>query len=346
MERLNSRQQVDYQNHREEFIQWMLTLGKNSEQAIGYATSTTDRRAHGADKFYRWVWDKRNYTLEVTHEDADDYCLELAQSDTSDSHKTNTQKALRTLFRWKGNEWDSQINFTESSTMMAPREYLTEQERKKIREASLEHGTVPSPGHLDSEERTEWKKHLAVRFRKPANDVSYEDFRQANGFEIPSLIYLSLDAGLRPSEVGEARISWFDSENGVFRVPSDGSVKNRDYWYVALSSRTVDMVSQWLEERKLYDKYHESDRLWLTREGEPHSSRTLGYLIEKLCDVAEIDTEHRDMSWYAIRHSTGTLMANERGLKAAAAQLRRKTLPTRYDQAPVEDRQDVLNETG
>lgn len=321
----------------------MLSLGKEPKRAIGYASSTAIRRAHSVDVFYRWVWDKRGYTIDVHHDDADEYCLELAQADYSESHRANTQKALRTLFRWKGDEWNPEIRFTESTTTMAPREFLTRDERKSIREASLEYGTVPSPSHLDEEERQAWKSHLAIRLRKPVDEITYSDFKRVNGFEIPSLVYTSLDAGLRPAEVGQARVSWVDVENGMLRVPADDSVKNRDYWYVALSSRTVDMLTQWINERELYDKYQDSDRLWLTRESRSHSYRTLGYLLNNLCDLAGIDTQNRNITWYAVRHSIGTLMTNERGLKAAASQLRRKTLPTRYDQAPIEDRQDVLD---
>jgi integrase len=54
------------------------------------------------------------------------------------------------------------------------------------------------------------------------------------------------------------------------------------------------------------------------------------------------------MSWYAIRHSVGTYMTREEDLAAAQAQLRHKSPETtmKYDQTPVEDRQDALDRMG
>jgi site-specific recombinase XerD len=68
-------------------------------------------------------------------------------------------------------------------------------------------------------------------------------------------------------------------------------------------------------------------------------------VLEAVCDIAEID---RDISWYAIRHSTGTYMAREEGLAAAQSQLRHHNIETtaKYDQAPVEDRRDALDNMG
>jgi integrase len=55
--------------------------------------------------------------------------------------------------------------------------------------------------------------------------------------------------------------------------------------------------------------------------------------------------KNRDISWYSIRHSTGTYMASEEGLSAAQEQLRHKDERTtmRYDQVPAEDRRDALD---
>ena len=54
------------------------------------------------------------------------------------------------------------------------------------------------------------------------------------------------------------------------------------------------------------------------------------------------------MSWYSIRHSTGTYITHEEDLAAAQAQLRHESPETtmKYDQAPVEDRQNALDRTG
>ena len=94
-----------------------------------------------------------------------------------------------------------------------------------------------------------------------------------------------------------------------------------------------------------YDKYTDSDKLWLTKYGNPYGTEALNRLLRKLCEEAKIPVENRDVTWYSIRHSVGTYMARDNGLAPAQAQLRHKSERTtmRYDQAPVEDRKKTLN---
>lgn len=86
----------------------------------------------------------------------------------------------------------------------------------------------------------------------------------------------------------------------------------------------------------------------MTRHGNPYQSQSLRYLLKRLCDIADIPSENRRMSWYAIRHSVGTYMTREEDLAAAQAQLRHRSEQTtmKYDQTPVEDRKDALNRMG
>jgi site-specific recombinase XerD len=330
----------------------MLNFGKNPDKAKGYAFGTARRRAHDLDKFYRWVWDERNgYTTQITHDDADAYSRHLVYEDHSDSHKHNTQKSLKMYFRWRDDvkAWTPDVSLVSSNlTRTQPRDYLTREERRRVREAALEYGSVPSPHHLNGDEREEWMIHLAQRFRKPTSEIGPEDFDRANGFKIPSIVWTSLDAGLRPIELGRARTYWVDTDNAVLRIPAEDASKGGDNWVVSLRERTATMLERWINERTLYDKYDDTDRLWLTRESKPYSSRSLKYLLRQLCDTADIDTEDRQMTWYAIRHSVGTYMAREEGLEAAASQLRHKNVQTtrKYDAAPVEERRDALDRMG
>lgn len=96
------------------------------------------------------------------------------------------------------------------------------------------------------------------------------------------------------------------------------------------------------------EKYEGTDALWLTRESNPYQSASLRGLLHRLCDTAGIDVENRSMSWYAIRHSTGTHMAREEGLAAAQTQLRHISPEStmKYDQAPVEERKHALGRMG
>ncbi|MFB6107730.1 MAG: tyrosine-type recombinase/integrase [Haloplanus sp.] len=342
-QRLNQRQVVDYRNHRERLLRWMCSVGKDEDAAEGYADDTVRRRACDLDQFYRWVWTQAGgYTTEITTDHADEYLQEIAFSDDSRNHKQNVRKSLQTYFRYREIDWEPPHTFAGRGDTMAPREYLTREERKAIREAALEYGTVPAYNSLSPDEREQWKKHLAQRYRKPTRDVTPEDFKRANGFKIPSIINVALDGGFRPAEIGRAKASWVDTENALLRIPVEDSTKNRNNWTVSLRRRTGDMLAEWLAERRLYGKYDGREELWLTREGNPYCSRTLNYLFDRLCEVAEIDTQHRDLTFYAIRHSTGTFMTREDGLKSAASQLRRRTLPTKYDQSPPDERRKAL----
>lgn len=345
---LNERQRVDYADHRESLISWMLNLGKNPDHAEGYAHDTVRRRACDIDVWYRWVWNEHTdgYTTSITQDHADAYMEELAYSDHSDTHRANIQKSVTCYWRWRGKEWDPEITFSANgNSTTQPRDYFTREERGRLQDAALEYGTVPSYSGLSPDERTDWKRHLAIRFREPMDEIGPDDFERANGFKVPSIVYASLDCGLRPIEVGRARVSWVDTENAVVRIPKDDSAKGRENWTVSVREKTATMLDKWIAERDCYPKYDGTDRLWLTREHEPYSSRSLKYLLMNLCDVAGIDTENRSLAWYAIRHSTGTYMAREEGLAAAASQLRHKSVTTtrKYDATPVDDRREALD---
>lgn len=65
-----------------------------------------------------------------------------------------------------------------------PEEFLTIEERKKIREAALEYGSVPAYNGLTPEGRDKWKAHLAQRFDKLKSDISKSDWNRANGWKL------------------------------------------------------------------------------------------------------------------------------------------------------------------
>jgi len=350
-EKLTKRQLTDYKDHRLSFIEWLINLGKDPSRAEGYADETVRGRSNRADQFYRCVWEQEGrYTTSVTHDHADAYMKKMAHGDTSRDNKANHMKAVKTVFRWRayelgGEEWEPEIKFSNDTSTTNPKDYLTMEERKKLREAVLNYGSVPSYNAITPEERDRWKTHLARRFEKPKEEIGPDDFARANSWKYPSLVWTALDAGLRPVEVERSTTEWVDVQNKVLRIPKEESSKNTDNWVVSLTDRTANALMRWLSERKQYDKYAGSDALWLTRDGNPYQSHSLNYLLRGVCDEAGISAEDRDLSWYSIRHSVGTYMTREEGLAAAQAQLRHKSPETtlRYDQTPVEDRRDALN---
>ncbi|QRV15457.1 site-specific integrase [Haloterrigena salifodinae] len=347
-EQLNTKQRTDYRHHREELINWMLHLGKDPDSAKGYSFDVVRRRSHDTDIFYRWVWENYDgYTTAITTDHADAYTQELAYSDYSESHKSNIQKSLKMFFRWKGVDWEPKITFT-GSTATSPQDYLTREERQRLREAALEWDSIPAYAAMSPEERQRWKEYLSYQYDKPVSAVQPSDFENAEGFKYASLICVSLDAGLRPIEVGRATVQWVDIDNAVLRIPKEESSKNRENWIVSLRRSTAELLQNWLRERQLYDKYEDSSQLWLTRHGNPYSSSSLKYVLEKIAEVADINTENRSLTWYSLRHSVGTYMAREEGLAAAQSQLRHQSPRTtfKYDQAPIEDRRNALDRMG
>ena len=348
--RLNQRQQLDYAEERRDLIEWLVKIGKDPERGEGYSPNTVKTRSYRMDQFYRWVWTEEDgYTTNITTEHADKYTEELKLSDKSNIHKNNCLKSLKMLYKWRkhrrdGKEWKPDMTFkTERSS---PRDFLRMDEREKIRKASLEYGSIPGYNDLSPEQRDRWKTHLAQRFSKPKEEVVPEDWDRANGWKIPSLVYASLDAGLRPVEVENAKVSWIDLDNGELRIDKDEAAKERDNYSSVLTQKTQKILKRWLKERKTYEKYDDSDHIWLTREGNPYQSHSLKYLITRLAEEAGLDTDNRNFHWYMIRHSTGTYLRHSKGKKSASTQLRHTSTETVeiYDQAPPEMRREGLEE--
>jgi integrase len=351
---LSERQQTDYIDHRETMIEWLLVFGKNPDKAEGYARATTKNTAERLDAFYRWVWAEYDgYTTSISHDHANAYMKEIARRDEGNYSRNNTQSSLKRLFKWHKHErggelWEPEIVFSEPSGTGEPRDYLTREERGEIREAALGYGSIPSYNNLSTKERDKWKAYLAQRFSKHKKNVTPDDWDRANSWKFPSLVWASLDAGLRPIEVERARTTWVDVDNALLRIPRGESSKNDGNWTVSLQDRTAKALERWLTERKQYDLYEGTDRLWLTRFGNPYQTNSLRQVLNRLFESASIPTENRKVSWYMIRHSVGTYMAREEGLAAARAQLRHKSVRTtaRYDNAPPEDRGDALDRMG
>jgi len=353
-EYLNQRQLEDYRAYRADMVRWMLNLGKNPDKVEGYAVDTVKQRAYRIDQFYRWIWEQGDgYTLKATTDLADKYSKELAYEDHSQTHKAQAQKSIKTLFKYRNFEkdatidWDPSISFSNGGANTHNiRDFLTDDERRRIKQAVLEYGSIPHYNSVDPHERDTWNAHLAQRYEKPKSEITKQDWERANGWKYPSIIYTSMDAGFRPKEVGRAQLHWLDLENNLLRIPKEDSTKNTDNWHVALSDRTASILRKWLSEREQYDRYAGSDHVWLTKYGNPYESASLNRLLRKLCEEADIPTKNRDISWYSIRHSVGTKMSREHGPSAVQQQLRQKSqaMAVRYDQAPVEDRQEVVNQ--
>jgi integrase len=277
----------------------------------------------------------------------------LAYSDKGRVVKGKLQEGIKHFSKWlhheRGqSEWEFEYSFRSRGGNHEPRDYLSEDERRAIRQAALNEGNIPAYESLSAEERSGWKQHIAAVLGKPYQEVTKEDWEDVDGWEITSLVWTSLDTGLRPDEVSNAAVQWVDTDNGVLRIPFQDSSKNEGNWTVSITDRTTTALERWLTEREQIPRYEDSDLLWLTSHGNPYGSKTLARLLKRLCDHAGIKYENRQMSWYTIRHSVGTHMVHHRDLKAAKDQLRHKSPKTtmQYDQVSVEDRRNALNRMG
>lgn len=351
---LNPRELEMYQEHRRELLEWMLNEGQVPGAHIGYAQNTVENRAYRLDMFYRWVWDiEDGYTEDITIAHVNAWVKYISTQSYSESYKAAFQKAIRTLFKWQQHEqgkdvdWDPVVRFKDDS-FPGSRDALTREERTSFREAALSYGSIPHYHSVTPEERDTWKAYLAQRLGKPKSKIGEEDWDQANSWKWPSLIWTAVDAGLRPKEVSRANVSWVDTQKGILRIPSEDAVKNNSRWEVGLRDRTVTLLENWAEERECYEKYDDSELLWLTKYGNPYATQSLNHWFQKLCDEAGIDRSNRDLSWYSIRHSVGRQMVKEMGVGAAAAQLRHKSMRStlRYIRPSAEERKDALERIG
>lgn len=312
-EQLNEQQLTDYGELRLKFVKWLRERAKDPEKMEGYSDYTAYETAYKCARFDRWVWSEvGRYTHPPTADLADQYIADVVvYRDVSNSTKGKTEEALARYFRWleattHADEWDHEQRFR-SGGDDAPRDYLTRRERRLVREAAL--------------------------------DIS-------DGWKIASIVCVSLDAALRPVEVQRARTEWVDIVNAMFRIPKADSSKNKDNWRTSLTTRSATVLDHWLDEREDIEKYDDTDALWLSREGTTYGSRSLARLLRKLCEQAGIESRGRSLTWYSLRHSTGTYLTHERDLAATKAQLRHQSAQTtlKYDQVPPEQRRDALDQ--
>lgn len=121
---LNQCQRVAYEGHRKKLIKWLAKQGKDPEKLEGYACDTHYTYADVICQFHRSVWDETGgFTLDLSHEQADDHLrgLLLSDEDYSSSHLHNTKLALKAYFRFAGDEWEPDITVPSNSGVSQPR---------------------------------------------------------------------------------------------------------------------------------------------------------------------------------------------------------------------------------
>lgn len=117
--------------------------------------------------------------MAVSEDLADEYCKELVFEEHSNTHKAGVQKALKAMFRFLNHErnddynWEPEIQFTNGGSQTHQiRDFLTSEERRKIKNTVLEYGSIPHYNSVDPQGRDRWKTHLAQRFEKPKDEIT------------------------------------------------------------------------------------------------------------------------------------------------------------------------------
>lgn len=339
---LGRRQQSDYEVLQKQLVDWLLDKGKDPEQAVGYSQSTVQDTVYKSDRFYRYVWTELEdgYTTYLTLDHAEDFLINLAFQDLGQSYKRGYEKALKRFYSWRhhvrgGNQWDIEFSF-DPPDQQPPQAVFTADEQRLLREAPLKYGSLPSYPNVLPAERDRWKEYLAQRLGKPKSEISREDWEQANSWKIPSLVWTSIDAGLKPKEVERASVSWIDWESETLRVPEPGS---ENVWDAVLQEQTVDALENWINEREYYEKYTDSDLLWLTKHGNPYQTDSLNYIFKGLCRSIGVDPFERGLSWGSLRDSVAVYLVERMSLSDVQEQLRIKSSTTvaRYKQGDSND---------
>lgn len=156
--------------------------------------------------------------------------------DRSETAKGKLQEGVRRYNKWlrhgkNYDEWEYDYRFDSSGGNHQPQDFLSREEQKRIRQAVLTIGEIPSPGDVHGDEGEGWLTHLGHLLNKPRDAINDDDWETIEGWKEPSLVSASLDTGFRPAEVRHASIHWVDVQNSVLRfrrrIPRKTSVTGR-----------------------------------------------------------------------------------------------------------------------
>jgi len=346
----------DYLQFKNEFLEWLLLEGKDTYRYEGYSEQTVQTTHYKVEEAYRWIWNERGeYVKQISIEDATELIDYLARKTPHpDGYVYTFEKCLRRLlkfFREKRSvdidEWEHEIPLNTNDDTTESKDRFYPEEMDALFRASIASNSVRSYHNkrMSPDERDKIKAHLAQRFEKPKSEIGPEDFKRANSWKIPSIIAMTADVGLRPIEIGRVKTSWIDVRNRQLVVPAEESVKSNESWECALSTKSINALKNWIEERETYEKYRDTDLLWLTKRYNPYSSGSLNRILQNLMEVAEINEQGRNLSWYSFRHGVASIWAEEEGIYHAKNQLRHSNIETtmRYTRGSPSKKSDIAD---
>lgn len=344
----------DYRDFKHELLSWLAHYGKHPEKREGLADSTLESTHYKLETAFRWLWQHENqYTTTFTPDHADKFIRVLNQSKGMiDSTVLHHAKDIKRLFKFynhargKDYEWDVEIELSQSNGG-DERDYLRRSAFEPLYQAALEYSSVKNYHSVTPEERDRLKTFVSQRLGIPKEKVGPEEFKEANSWKYPSIIATTLDTGLRPIEVGRAKVSWVNLQDEELNIPKDESTKNDAIWNCSLKSRTAKTLERWLDERASLTKYDDRDELWLTQKGTQYGSKSCNALLRRIIESGDVPIpDHKDVTYYQIRHGTATYWANHVGPHHAREQLRHSSLNTtmKYLHSDAETRNSAVEQ--
>lgn len=343
LEELQHRQRLDFVSEMECFFQWLVTYGNklNPNDPEGHERSTAENYLKRLSRMFPVFWRQNGrYTLQFTKEMGDWYVSQLrddaiVKGNSQPYSSSSKRKQICALlnfyrFRWdrrEGPNWEPfTLFYSDGGSRVA--DPIELDERPLIREAALEYKTVKRYNNCSPEERDRIRAELAQRLGKPKDDVTKADWTEVNRcWKWPSIILMGLDTALRPIEVKRAKMSWLKLSVPRIEIPKEDAAKNSETWEVPITERTARALRQWKRQRSALPKYDDTNKIWLTREGNPYSSGPLSRNLRRIMDEADIEYSDRDISWYSLRHSLATHLAMKTdNIEEVRQQMRHKHL--------------------
>lgn len=100
-ERLNQREEYDFEEYRKQLFRWLLNHGKDPLKGVGYAEAIIESRGYLIDEFFRWVREQEGtYTTWLAQKHGDDWVDELIGSENGNVYKNNSLRAVQMLFKY------------------------------------------------------------------------------------------------------------------------------------------------------------------------------------------------------------------------------------------------------
>lgn len=334
LEPLHERQKAIYSQQLTRFQRYLRTSGKDPVKEIGFAEDTIPPRVSRFHRAVEWIWEHEKLTTEFSTAHGITI-LEALNEDTfrtedgerySEGSKRKFADVLRNWFEFQGEEWDPTITFSDETATNSA-DPFSKQELRDLWQAALTYKSIPTYNNLDPDERDRWKAYLAQELGKPKEEVTPSDWEAVNtSWDVPALIRTTRSAGWRPKMVGRLRVDWYDPAAETISIPRGCAVKNDAAWDQQLDDESAMALENWLDQRRNMELYADCGRIWLTREGNPHSSSTVNSLLKNLMSEADIHPRDRNLSWYSFRHSIGTYLYEEfQDLAIVAEVLRQKS---------------------